>query len=50
MELGCQMFFQTKNTKFGKSEGVAMEDVGIFCAHLVHFMAIWQGSRLFGTL
>jgi hypothetical protein len=41
--------FSKQKSQFGKVlEGLAMEDVGIFCGHLVYFMAIWQILRLFG--
>jgi hypothetical protein len=43
-EQGCQMvYFLTKNPNLGKFlESRAMEDVGIFCDHLVYFVVIWN--------
>jgi hypothetical protein len=36
------VYFPTKKSQFGKLlEGLAMEDSGIFCGHLVYFMVIW---------
>jgi hypothetical protein len=47
---GCQMaYFQTKKLQFGEIlEGLAIEDVGIFCGHLVYFVAIWYILWPFG--
>jgi hypothetical protein len=49
---GCQMvYFQTKNRKLGKFfEGLAMEDVGTFYAHLVYFTYIRPFSIFNGHL
>jgi hypothetical protein len=39
-------YFQTNNTKL--LESLAMEDVGLFCGHLVYFTAIWSILQPFG--
>jgi hypothetical protein len=42
--------FSNLNTLFWKiSDGLAMEDVGIFYGHLVYLVAIWYILWLFGT-
>jgi hypothetical protein len=38
-------YFQIKNTNLGK---FLMEDVGLFCGHLVYFVAIWSILWPFG--
>jgi hypothetical protein len=42
--------FSNQKPKFGKIlEGLAKEDVGIFCVHLVYFTAICHIIWAFGT-
>jgi hypothetical protein len=41
--------FSNKKSRFGVIlDGLAMEDVGIFCGHLVSFTAIWYILKPFG--
>jgi hypothetical protein len=49
---GCQMVcFQTKNQNLGKfCEGLAMDDVGIFYGHLVHFTVFCYILLTFGIV
>jgi hypothetical protein len=45
------VYFEAKNTDLGKFfEGLAMEDVGIFCGHLVNFPVIWYILCSFGGM
>jgi hypothetical protein len=43
--------FSNQNSKFGKIlEGLAVEDVGIFYGHLVHFTVFWYILLTFGIV
>jgi hypothetical protein len=42
--------FSKQKSKYGKFlEGLALEDVVIFCGHLVYFSTIWYNIWIFGT-
>jgi hypothetical protein len=42
-------YFQTQIPQLGNTlEVLAMEDVGLFCGHLVYFTAIWSVLCPFG--
>jgi hypothetical protein len=44
-------FFSNQKSQFGQIlEGLATEDVGVFCGHLVNFQPIWYVYILCGHL
>jgi hypothetical protein len=42
-------YFQTKNQNLGNFNGLAIEDISLFCSYFVYFMAIWFSLCLFGV-